>query len=124
MPQPVVGVVDGWLAPMREALGSRAVAVFDEGRHLTLDEAVAQAMADECTDGSEGRDHVALTRREIEVATLVARGLTNRKIAEQLYLSVRTVDVHVDHILTKLGFHNRTQLAAWAHETKHIAGNT
>jgi DNA-binding NarL/FixJ family response regulator len=46
----------------------------------------------------------------------VARGLTNREIAAQLFLSVRTVEVHVDHILTKLGYHTRTQLAAWAHE--------
>ena len=47
---------------------------------------------------------------------LAARGLTNRDIAAQLFLSVRTVEVHVDHILTKLGFHTRTQLAAWAFE--------
>ena len=58
----------------------------------------------------------ALTRREAEVAALAARGLTNRAIAGQLFLSVRTVEVHVDHILTKLGFHSRTKLAAWAYE--------
>ena len=58
----------------------------------------------------------ALTRREAEVAGLVARGLTNRDIAAQLFLSVRTVEVHVDHVLTKLGFRTRTQLAAWAFE--------
>ena len=46
------------------------------------------------------------------------RGLTNREIAGQLYLSVRTVEVHVDHILTKLGFRTRTQLAAWVHEER------
>jgi DNA-binding NarL/FixJ family response regulator len=57
-----------------------------------------------------------LGRRESEVAELVARGLTNREIAGQLYLSVRTVEVHVDRILTKLGFRNRTELAAWAHQ--------
>jgi len=47
---------------------------------------------------------------------LVATGLTNREIAGKLYLSVRTVEVHVDHALTKLGFRTRTQLAAWMHE--------
>ena len=46
----------------------------------------------------------------------MATGLTNRQIAGQLYLSVRTVEVHVDHILSKLGFRTRTQLAAWMHE--------
>jgi DNA-binding NarL/FixJ family response regulator len=55
----------------------------------------------------------ALTRREIEVARLVAAGLTNREIAERLHLSVRTVETHVDRVLGKLDFHTRTQLAVW-----------
>jgi DNA-binding NarL/FixJ family response regulator len=54
-----------------------------------------------------------LTRRETEVAGLVADGLTNRVIAERLHLSVRTVETHVDRVLGKLDFHTRTQLAAW-----------
>jgi non-specific serine/threonine protein kinase len=53
-----------------------------------------------------------LTLREREVATLVAQGLTNREIADQLVLSVRTVETHVDRILGKLNLHTRTQLAA------------
>jgi DNA-binding NarL/FixJ family response regulator len=55
---------------------------------------------------------------------LAAPGLTNRDIAARLYLSVRTVKVHIDHILTKLGFRTRTQLAAWAHEEGPLAENT
>ena len=54
-----------------------------------------------------------LTRREREVAVLVAGGLGNREIADQLFLSKRTVDSHIEHIFTKLGFSSRTQLAAW-----------
>jgi DNA-binding CsgD family transcriptional regulator/predicted negative regulator of RcsB-dependent stress response len=61
--------------------------------------------------GTEGVE--TLTRRETEVARLVAEGLTNRDIAERLFLSVRTVETHVDRILGKLDFHTRTQLAAW-----------
>ncbi len=53
-----------------------------------------------------------LTHREREVAALVADGLTNREIADQLVLSVRTVETHVDRILGKLNLHTRTQLAA------------
>ena len=53
---------------------------------------------------------------------LAARGLTNRDIASRLCLSVRTVEVHIDHILTKLGFRARTRLAAWAHEEGPLAG--
>ncbi len=55
-----------------------------------------------------------LTRREREVSGLVARGLTNREIAERLFLSERTAENHVQHILTKLGLSNRSQLAVWA----------
>jgi len=56
----------------------------------------------------------ALTPREREVAAFVAQGLSNRKIAERLYLSERTVETHVQNILLKLGFSSRTQVAAWA----------
>ncbi len=55
-----------------------------------------------------------LTRRESEIATLVARGLTNRQIAAALHISERTAENHVQHILTKLGLHTRTQIAFWS----------
>ena len=55
----------------------------------------------------------ALSRREREVAQLLAQGLSNREIAERLYLSERTVDNHVHHILAKLGFDSRVQVATW-----------
>ncbi len=55
----------------------------------------------------------SLTRREGEVARLVAKGLTNREIAEQLFLSERTAQNHVQHILTKLDLSNRSQIAVW-----------
>lgn len=55
-----------------------------------------------------------LTRREMEVAKLIAGGLTNRQIASTLYVTEGTVATHVQHILAKLGFHSRAQIAAWA----------
>ncbi|MFD8099623.1 helix-turn-helix transcriptional regulator [Nocardia fluminea] len=55
----------------------------------------------------------ALTPREREVADLVTRGLTNHEIASALVLSDRTAQNHVQHILTKLGFATRSQIAAW-----------
>ena len=55
-----------------------------------------------------------LSDREVEVAKLVARGLTNRQIAERLVISERTAQNHVQHILTKLGFSSRSQIAAWS----------
>ena len=57
---------------------------------------------------------VLLSRREREVAVLVARGLTNREIARTLVVSERTAENHVQHILAKLGFGSRAQIAAWA----------
>jgi DNA-binding CsgD family transcriptional regulator len=57
-----------------------------------------------------------LSPRELEVARLVARGLTNKQIGETLFVSERTAENHVQHILVKLGFSNRSQIAAWASE--------
>ena len=61
---------------------------------------------------------VTLTKREIEIAELVATGLTNREIAGQIFLSVRTVETHVDRVLGKLDFHTRTQLAGWVRRSQ------
>lgn len=54
-----------------------------------------------------------LTRRERQVAALVAQGMTNRQIAAALVLSPRTVGGHVDHIMAKLGYGRRAQIATW-----------
>ena len=62
---------------------------------------------------------VELSRREREVAQLVAKGLSNREIATRLYLSERTVDNHVHHILDKLGFDSRVQVATWLARNEH-----
>ena len=58
---------------------------------------------------------LGLTLREAEVLALVARGLTNREIAAELVISVKTASVHVSHILRKLDAPNRVEAAAIAH---------
>ncbi|MFN2581933.1 MAG: LuxR C-terminal-related transcriptional regulator [Candidatus Dormibacteria bacterium] len=63
-----------------------------------------------------------LTPREREIAQLVGEGLTNREIAKRLFLSVRTAETHVDRALGKLGFHTRSQLAAWVARQQQPAG--
>src|SRR5690242_17985524 len=118
-PQVIRAFLDGWLEPARKATGAAARKLLEEGSRLTLDEAMALGLS----EAPEGGAPSSLTRRESEVAALVARGLTNREIAGQLYLSVRTVEVHVDHILTKLGFRNRTELAGWAREEGLLPGS-
>jgi len=120
MPEPIDEIVDRWLAPTRAKAGRAAGRLLAEGRKLSPEEAVGLVLANEPDDasrlGPRRGSSSALTRREAEVAALAAHGLTNRDIAAQLFLSVRTVEVHVDHVLTKLGFRTRTQLAAWALE--------
>jgi predicted ATPase/DNA-binding CsgD family transcriptional regulator len=125
MPEPMEEIVDRWLAPIRAKAGRAAGRLVAEGRKLSPEEAVGLVLANEPAEpgrqsasrlGPRRGSSSALTRREAEVAALAARGLTNRDIAAQLFLSVRTVEVHIDHVLTKLGFRTRTQLAAWALE--------
>ena len=57
-----------------------------------------------------------LTRKEVEVAILVARGTTNKEIASRLFNSERTIDNHVQHIYNKLNIDSRAELALWVQE--------
>ena len=65
-----------------------------------------------CASPGDGAP-VRLSRRESEVAGLVAQGLTNREIATKLFLSERTVDGHLEHVREKLSVNTRAQIAAW-----------
>jgi non-specific serine/threonine protein kinase len=98
------------IAEARHALGEPAwERERAAGRELT-----AGAILDTARGGHpEGRETGGLTRRETEVAGLVATGMTNRALAGRLFLSERTVESHLDHLLTKLRFTSRAQLAAW-----------
>jgi predicted ATPase/DNA-binding CsgD family transcriptional regulator len=121
-PEPLRVYLEGWLTPALTTAGAAAAGLIAAGRQMTLTAALEYALAGEPEEAARPARRQALTRRETEVAMLAARGLTNREIAARLYLSVRTVEVHIDHILTKLGFRTRTQLAAWAHEEGLLAG--
>jgi len=63
-----------------------------------------------------------LSRREMQVATLVAQGLTNAEIAERLVVSVRTVESHLDHVYTRLGLSSRVALAQWVTSGQAASG--
>ena len=60
---------------------------------------------------------LVLSPREREVAVLVGQRMTNKQIADSLFVSGRTAQNHVQHILTKLDFTNRTQIAVWASQS-------
>ncbi|MGH7685549.1 MAG: helix-turn-helix transcriptional regulator [Candidatus Dormibacteria bacterium] len=96
-----------------EARGALAEPVWTRehaaGRELDLDAIFAVARGEHTEPHKTG----VVSKREMEVAGLVAAGMTNRDIAAKLFVSERTVESHVDHILTKLQFRSRAQLAAW-----------
>jgi pimeloyl-ACP methyl ester carboxylesterase/DNA-binding CsgD family transcriptional regulator len=82
-----VGDMESVLAPMLEFLGDKRRAPRKEGE---------------------------LSRREGQVAALIAAGLTNAEIGARLAISERTAEAHAEHIRNKLGFRSRAQIAAWA----------
>jgi DNA-binding CsgD family transcriptional regulator len=75
-----------------------------------------QPAAPESPQRAEAARYGGLTPREREIAAFVARGCSNREIAEALVLGDRTIETHVSNILAKLGFTSRVQIAAWAVE--------
>jgi non-specific serine/threonine protein kinase len=106
----------------RQDLGDKAFeASYRTGERLSFDAAIAYALREQPPSTSTPDTHPStrLTKRELQVADLIAEGLTNRAIAERLVISPRTAQGHVEHILTKLGFTSRTQVAAWTTENPH-----
>jgi DNA-binding NarL/FixJ family response regulator len=112
---------------VREALGEAAFdQAFAEGASYSFDQAVALALgegrAGEKAEVAPAQPSSAagaagsLTRREREVAMLLAEGLSNREIADRLVISLRTAETHVDHILGKLGLTSRALVASWVAE--------
>jgi non-specific serine/threonine protein kinase len=94
-------------------LGPSAAPRREAGRVAGRGNRIAEAMGLVPEAGSPGslQKELPLTRREHEVTELIAGGLTNRQIAERLFIAPRTVDTHVGHILAKLGCSNRSQAA-------------
>jgi non-specific serine/threonine protein kinase len=115
---------DECVTQLGERLGPEKLeGVLLRGAALTLEELIFQALGEPRAKRQERSPSEAghlpnLTKREREVAHLVSQGLSNRQIAEQLVISPRTVDVHVENILTKLGFTSRAQVAAWVVERR------
>jgi predicted ATPase/DNA-binding CsgD family transcriptional regulator len=117
-----------FVAASQRGCGKRAwAAAWAAGRAMSLEQAAEYALSLDSTflpgdlpqteAGSE-RFFTPLTPREQEIAHLVARGLTNRRIAEELSISERTVATHTGRILKKLNLQSRNQVAAWMAEQR------
>ena len=89
-------------------------AALAEGREMTFKRAIEYALSTESSAATEQRPSEAspLTRREREVAVLVAQGLTNQRIASELTISEYTVNQHAKNIFKKFGIHSREQVAS------------
>jgi DNA-binding NarL/FixJ family response regulator len=104
-----------------------------EGKTMEMEEAVEYAPPKEeetdpltttaPEDPSVDQSSLALTRRERGEAAMVARGMSNGQIAQELFLSERTIEKHVSKILRKLRLASRTEIASWATEQRLIAPN-
>jgi len=120
------GRIDGLLESARRAMGEAAAAdLLAQGSAMSAHQAVKFAIS----PGGSAEDAdlrlvppqvlapvagAALTTREREIAALIARGMSNRDIADELVISPATAARHVANIFTKLGFSSRAQLASWA----------
>jgi predicted ATPase/DNA-binding CsgD family transcriptional regulator len=110
----------------RAARAELGLAAYDaarvEGAAMPLADAIAFARSGDASGSAPSAGRLAairqafpeLTQREMDVIALVARGYTNRQIGAELVISPGTATIHVKHILSKLGFESRAQIAAWA----------
>lgn len=108
---------DEYMSRARSALGDRR---FDQGfaggHEMPAEAAIDLALETQrpaAKTTTAPAEVSPLTKREREIAELVAQGLTNRDIAKRLFITQRTAEAHVQHILTKLEFTSRAQIAAW-----------
>jgi non-specific serine/threonine protein kinase len=124
--------MDRYAGALRVALGDvRVTAHLAVGRALPAEEAIAEALSlavtpvSSCPAASTAGAAAArsgrtaaqahrLTARELEVARLLAQGLSNRQLAERLFITEGTASLHVKRILGKLDFASRAQITAWA----------
>ena len=106
--------LDEMKARAQAKLGSRkAEGAWQQGVEMNAERALDYSLS-----GDAGQDEAVdagpLSRREREVAAMVAGGLTNKQIAERLFIAERTAEGHVERIRNKLGVRSRTEVATWA----------
>jgi non-specific serine/threonine protein kinase len=100
---------EGALADARSELGSRRFeTAWQVGRELTLEEAVTEGTTLQLDRPQKSEPPFALTSRQLEILRRMADGRTDREIADELFISYRTVTTHVENILKQMGVDSRT----------------
>lgn len=100
------------MAIAHRALGDNETANADAATAQSIYDQLGVEPAGICGPASPG----GLTKRELQILTAIARGATNRQVAQQIYISEKTVARHLANIYGKLGVSSRTAAVAWAHE--------
>ena len=100
----------------------RSVAKGEKVLPAYLTDSLFAQIVEQSLNGPEGeekiRESVQITQREKEVVDLIADGLTNKEIAQRLFISPFTIKSHVHNILEKLTLHSRLQIAKYAHDNE------
>ena len=127
---------EGRVSAARNMLGDEGAweKAFAQGMAMSAEEAAEYALSEEIVPaperppaGGETDDPLItdpLTAREREVAAMVAQGMSNRQIAQELYISERTIENHVSKIRRKLGLRSRSQLSTWVTERTLLSSDT
>ena len=100
-----------WMALAHRALGDDQLAAADAATAQSIYDQLGVEPAGICGSQAPG----GLTKRELEILTSIASGATNRQVAEQAFISEKTVGRHLANIYAKLGVSSRTAAVAWAH---------
>ena len=98
------------------ALGDHDAAVMESSAARAVLDSLATAESPERDRRARNQSFAGLTQRELEILRLLARGKTNRGIAQELVISEKTVASHVSHIFTKLGVTSRSAATAYAYD--------
>jgi non-specific serine/threonine protein kinase len=119
------GLLDRRMALSRRTLGrERSLSAENAGRGMSIDDAIDLAMTlltseatNRPTNTNHRVDNAGLTPREMEILQFIARGASNKEIAVELVLSVRTVERHINNLYAKIGAHSKAEATAYAFRT-------
>ncbi|MEV8610013.1 LuxR C-terminal-related transcriptional regulator [Amycolatopsis sp. NPDC051373] len=110
----LTGYHSACLAQLEQTMPSRALTnAMQAGAKRSPTGIIAYALAEQVAESAPEGESPVLTSRQQEIAALISKGLTSPQIAAALVISARTVESHIDNIMTRLGFGSRSQIASW-----------